>query len=251
LIRDRINPVVENPLAPISGNGVRTVLFDFDGTLVFHEPDSFDVIRAFCAEIGQPLDVESERFGRRTRHEYFVDPTIREQLGQFSPDEFWRHFNRHLLGAIGIQGDLDHLANQVTRRFSDLELVYHCPEDGYHTLTELRARGFDLGLVTNRQNVERFYELLDEMELRLYFEMTLASGEVGVHKPEPGIFYEALARLGARAEESLYIGDNYWADAVGAKRAGVTPVLFDPHRLFPEADCLILERMEELLTWLP
>jgi putative hydrolase of the HAD superfamily len=99
--------------------------------------------------------------------------------------------------------------------------------------------------------VERFYELLDKMELRPYFEMTLASGEVGVHKPEPGIFHEALARLGARAEESLYVGDNYWADVVGAQRAGVMPVLFDPHRLFPEADCLILERMDDLLAWLP
>jgi putative hydrolase of the HAD superfamily len=246
-----MNPFEEHPPAPMSGNGVRTVLFDFDGTLVFHEPDSFDVISAFCADIGQPLDAESERRGRRTRHEYFVDPLIREQLGQLSRDEFWHHFNRYLLEAVGIQGDLDHLADEVTSRFSDLELTYHCPEGGCRTLAELRGRGYDLGLITNRENVERFYELLDEMELRPYFEMTLASGEVGVHKPEPGIFYEALARLGARAEESLYVGDNYWADVVGAQRAGVMPVLFDPHRLFPEADCLVLERMDDLLAWLP
>jgi putative hydrolase of the HAD superfamily len=81
--------------------------------------------------------------------------------------------------------------------------------------------------------------------------VTLASGEVGVSKPNPGIFYAAMERLGATAEESLYVGDNYWADVVGAKRAGLTPVLFDPHGLFPEADCAILKRMDELLSWLP
>jgi HAD superfamily hydrolase (TIGR01549 family) len=246
-----MKPFDEHQSAPMPVNGVRTVLFDFDGTLVFHEPDSFDVISAFCAEIGQPFDAESERQGRRTRHEYFVDPIIREQWGQLSRGEFWRHFNRHLLEAVGVQGDLDRLADEVTERFSDLELTYHCPEGGCRTLAELRDRGYEVGLITNRGNVERFYELLDAMELRPYFEMTLASGEVGVHKPEPGIFYEALERLGARAEESLYVGDNYWADVVGAQRAGVMPVLFDPHGLFPEADCLVLERMDDLLAWLP
>jgi putative hydrolase of the HAD superfamily len=106
-------------------------------------------------------------------------------------------------------------------------------------------------LVTNRANVDRFYELLDEMALRPYFDFVLASGEVGVHKPHPGIFEVALERLGANAGESLYVGDNYWADVIGAQQAGITPVLFDPHGLFPEADCLIIERIDDLLTWLP
>lgn len=231
-------------------DGVRTVLFDFDGTLVFHKPDSFDVISDFCADIGQPLSAETERQGRRTRHEYFVDPVIRDHLAGLSHDEFWQHFNRHLLAAIGVEGNLDHLAEEVTARTSDLELVYHCPEAGCHTLTELRARGYGLGLITNRSNVENFYILLDRMELRSHFDLILASGEIGVSKPEPGIFFAALDRMEAKAEQALYVGDNYWADVIGARRAGVTPVLLDPHRLFPEADCLVLANIKELLTWL-
>jgi HAD superfamily hydrolase (TIGR01662 family) len=226
---------------------ITTILFDFDGTLVFHEPDSFAVISAFCAEIGQPLSARAERLGRRTRHEYFVDPVIRDQLNGLSRDQFWQHFNRHLLEAVCIGGDLDRLAAEVTAQYADLELIYNCPEAGHRTLTELRTRGYGLGLITNRNNVERFYELLDEMDLRSYFDVTLASGEVGVRKPEPGIFYAALDRIGARAGESLYVGDNYWADVIGAQRAGATPVLFDPHHLFPEAECLVLERIEDLL----
>jgi putative hydrolase of the HAD superfamily len=235
---------------PALGKQIQTVFFDFDGTLVFHEPDSFDVISTFLANIGQPLSSTAERQGRRTRHEYFVDPIIREKLGRFSPDEFWHHFNRHLLEAMRIEGDLDSLAEEVTSRFAGLELTYHCPEDGYHTLAELRDRGYGLGLITNRNNVEPFYELLDAMGLRSYFDLTLASGEVGVRKPEPEIFIAALEKIGSTAEESLYVGDNYWADVVGAERAGITPILFDPHQLFPEADCLILSRISDLLTWL-
>lgn len=235
----------------IGNNSIHTVLFDFDGTLVFHEPDSFDVISAFCADIGQPLSAEAERQGRRTRHEYFVDPVIRDQLTGLSAEDFWQHFNRHLLEAICVEGDLERLVEEVTSRFADLELTYHCPKAGRHTLTELCARGYGLGLITNRTNVERFHEVLDQMELRPYFDVILASGDVGVRKPDPDIFFAALEQIAAKAEGSLYIGDNYWADVVGARRAGVKPILLDPHRLFTEADCLILERIDGLLEWLP
>lgn len=231
-------------------NDIDTVFFDFDGTLVFHKPDSFDVIRAFCTEIGQPLDAKGERQGRRTRYEYFVDPFLREHLSNLSPEGFWHHFNRHLLKAIEVEGDLDRLAREVTTRFNDVELVYYCPEAGLETVTALRDRSYRLGLITNRENVERFHQLLDQMDLWGYFDLTLASGEVGISKPEPGIFFFALERVGAAAARSIYVGDNYWADVIGAQNAGLTPILFDPHHLFPEAECRVLERIESLLAWL-
>ena len=240
-----------SPLASPPPRDVRTVLFDFDGTLVFHLPDSFDIISDFCAEIGQPLDPENERHGRRMRHEYFVDPVIRDQIDGLSPDEFWDHFNRFLLEGLGIRGDLAQLAGELGTRFDRVELSYHCPNAGGRTLSGLRSRGYRLGLVTNRVNVPRFYELLEEMELDSYFSLTLASGEVGISKPNPGIFYAAMDRLETEAAEAVYVGDNYWADVVGAQRAGITPVLLDPHGLFPEADCPVVERIDQLLAWLP
>lgn len=230
---------------------VQVVFFDLDGTLIFHEPDSMDVIARFCADIGQPLDREQERLGRRVRHEYFVDPVIRDQVAALSSDEFWHHFNRHLLEAMEIQGDVDALADTVTARFGDIELRYHVPDAARRTLDELRSRGYPLGLLTNRGNVTRFQELLDMMDLRRHFDVALASGDVGEPKPHPAIFVAALERTGATAGRCIYVGDNYWADVVGAERAGLRPILIDPLRLFPEAECLILERIEDLLGWLP
>jgi putative hydrolase of the HAD superfamily len=74
----------------------------------------------------------------------------------------------------------------------------------------------------------------------LYFDWLVAAGEVGVSKPDPAIFHLALERAGAPADQAVYVGDNYWADVVGAQRAGLRPVLLDPHRLFPEAVCPVL-----------
>jgi FMN phosphatase YigB (HAD superfamily) len=209
------------------------------------------VISAFCTDIGQPLSAEAERHGRRTRHEYFIDPIIRDQLAGLSTEEFWYHFNRHLLEALSIKGDQDHLAAELTSRFEGLEMSYLCPEPGYQTLAELDARGYCLGLITNRNSVERLTVLLDQLSLRPYFDLVLSSGEVGIQKLDPGIFAAALERINASAGSSVYVGDNYWADVVGTQRAGLTPVLLDPYHLFPEADCRILERIDGLLDWLP
>ena len=80
---------------------------------------------------------------------------------------------------------------------------------------------------------------------------TLASGEVGVAKPDPGLLLAALEQIGSEAEHTVYVGDNYWADVVASRRAGITPVLLDPFRLFPEADCLLLDQIDDILQWLP
>jgi len=229
---------------------VQLVFFDLDGTLVFHQPDSFEVIAAFCREIGQPVSEPAWRRGRRARHEYFIDPVIREQLAGVSRDEFWRRYNLHMLTMLGIQGDLEALAVEIGGRFATLEMVYHCPEAGCDTLRTLQARGYRLGMITNREDRARFEGHLDRLGLRGYFDVVLTAGEAGTSKPDPAIFRLALERAGVPAEQALYVGDNYWADVVGAQRAGLRAALLDPYHLFPEADCLVLERIEDLLAWL-
>lgn len=52
-------------------------------------------------------------------------------------------------------------------------------------------------------------------------------------------------------KNSIYVGDNYWTDIVGAERAGMTPVLLDPHCLFPEANSPVLTQLDELMAWFP
>jgi FMN phosphatase YigB (HAD superfamily) len=52
--------------------------------------------------------------------------------------------------------------------------------------------------------------------------------------------------MGVEPEGALYVGDNYFADIVGAQSAGLKAVLIDPVNLFPEANCMVIERLPEL-----
>ena len=55
------------------------------------------------------------------------------------------------------------------------------------------------------------------------------SGDLGVAKPETGIFTAAQEKLGLAPEELCFVGDSYGHDMTGAKNAGWTAVWFN-HR---------------------
>lgn len=57
------------------------------------------------------------------------------------------------------------------------------------------------------------------------------SGEVGVAKPDSGIFDPALEALGTDPADTLHVGDSVHYDIAGAHAAGVQAVHFDPRGL--------------------
>lgn len=59
-----------------------------------------------------------------------------------------------------------------------------------------------------------------------YFENVFISEEIGFNKPDPRIFQHALSHTGIGFETALMIGDNYEADIIGARSAGIDQVYF-------------------------
>jgi putative hydrolase of the HAD superfamily len=118
------------------------------------------------------------------------------------------------------------------------------PEDVRRTLPLLKQAGYILGVISNRD--KPFQELLHEHGIGHFFEFSLAAGEVNSYKPEPGIFEHVLQRMNLSAQDVIYVGDNYYADVIGARRAGLRPVLYDPRGVFPDPDCTAIKSFDEL-----
>ena len=83
-----------------------------------------------------------------------------------------------------------------------------------------------LGIVTNNGTAEQI-EKLRALGIAHYFDTVVISEDVGVTKPDPKIFSIALDRIGARAHETVFIGDNWASDIVGAHNAGMAAVWLD------------------------
>jgi len=71
----------------------------------------------------------------------------------------------------------------------------------------------------------RVRDLLERAGVAALLECILDSAEVGVEKPDPRIFEAAASRLGLPASECAYIGDIYEIDILGARGAGLYPIL--------------------------
>ena len=83
-----------------------------------------------------------------------------------------------------------------------------------------------------------------------YFEFTYVAAEVDAWKPDPRIFDRALELSTSTPGQVIYVGDNYYADIIGANNAGLQPVLLDEKGIFPDAECVVIERVGELVDLL-
>ena len=99
-----------------------------------------------------------------------------------------------------------------------------------HPTLELLAERFQLGVITNgNADVRR-------LGLSEYFQFALCAEELGVGKPDPKPFLEALQRAGVRAEHAVHIGDHPSDDIAGAQAAGLRAIWFNPQGLSWQAE---------------
>lgn len=105
-------------------------------------------------------------------------------------------------------------------------------DDTLPVLEQLKRSGYKIGLITNAmqpmwmRDIElRAYGILDYLDARL------TSGDVGVMKPHPFIYWRALELLDVQPEEAIFVGDRPANDIAGANEAGLTSVLISPPHL--------------------
>jgi HAD superfamily hydrolase (TIGR01509 family) len=127
----------------------------------------------------------------------------------------------------------------------DRNLWEYVPESVRPALAALRARGLTLVVVSNANGTLCAH--LDRLGLTTFFDCVIDSCDVGVEKPDPRIFQIALERVNATPETTIHVGDLYQVDIVGARAAGIRPVLLDEIDQYGEVDCTRIASLESLL----
>ena len=79
-----------------------------------------------------------------------------------------------------------------------------------------------MALVTNGSKSQR--DKIDILKASRYFDAVLISEEVGTAKPDPVIFRQAMSRLSAAPDRSVFVGDSLEHDMAGARNAGMMTV---------------------------
>ena len=233
----------------ISPNNIKAIFFDLDGTLRHSVPSGGEVFTDYVKTLGVHVNEEARLRALRWEHFYWASSAdLRNDLLAHSTEteQFWIEYSRRRLIALGAQEEWAlEFAPKISAHMGE---VYKpesiVPEDVRRTLPHLKESGYILGVISNRD--KPFQDVLDEHGIGEFFDFSLAAGEVNVFKPDPGLFEHALRRVHVSAGEALYVGDNYYADVVGARAAGLQPVLYDPLGIFPDPDCATIKSFDEL-----
>jgi putative hydrolase of the HAD superfamily len=221
---------------------IRAVFCDFGDTLVSLSPAKEELFLEAARSLGVELNLEVVR-----RAYQVVD--FHHKYSSLHPEDraaFYRDYNEQLCEAMGISSHFHNLQPVLVSRFREQKhwkLIEGVPE----ILSFFHQRNVPLGLVANWDR--DLPELTERLKIDHFFSTIVSSQEAGVEKPDPAIFNQALANLSLEVQNEtiLYVGNEYRADVLGARNAGLVPVLIDRGGLYPNADCL---RFASLRHWL-
>jgi putative hydrolase of the HAD superfamily len=209
---------------------IRTVFFDLGDTLMYVHPDVPTLYLQTCTEIGVAATPERMADALHAGERMYRGALRAGRTFESSMEEaraFWQEYNELILAELGVMERRAELALQLTERFWHPHSWRTFPEV-HEVLTELRARGLQLAVISNF--TDALVALCETHELEGYFDVLVASAVTGAQKPDVGIFREALRRTGADPARSVHVGDNYVADILGARASGISGVLVDRSR---------------------
>jgi HAD superfamily hydrolase (TIGR01549 family) len=232
---------------------VTTVIFDLDDTLRYNDPHAHDFFCDFAHTLGGPARGAERYAAQRWEHQYWAssdDLTSDIQTYTEGTEAFWLNYSRRHLQALGFQpSDAERLATQAHAHMRDTyKPVGRVHPETVEALKELRALGFLLGLITNRS--KPIYNEMHQIGLDLHFDFYLTGSQLGAYKPRKEIFENMVAFTGHSKEELLYVGDNYYADILGARNAGIESALLNWKGLYNEMDCVTIRSIPDLLPLL-
>ncbi len=200
---------------------IALVTFDLDDTLWSVAP----VMHGAEAALREWLAVSAPRLGPIPVEHLWA---IRGRLLQLDPSLCHRlsELRRRILDlALREAGYADAQARELAEQ--GFQVFLHARHQvelfpDVHPTLETLANRYRLGVITNGNADVRRIGLAD------YFQFALSAEELGIGKPDPLPFREALQRAGVTAQQAVHIGDHPGDDIAGALNSGLRAIWFNP-----------------------
>lgn len=213
-------------------DSIRAVFLDLDDTLLEYRASLRSAVRALhrheiCMELVE--GIEPDRF-----HSWFAEISgefwNRYSIGEISAGQL--RLGRMIALAERCRGDRDiPLPDpaETGRIYMDGLIASSIPIAGAVELLNILRERYSVGYITNGfVDVQRARLAVAGLEGAFAYE--IFSETIGAPKPDPAIFRAALESAGSSPETTLYIGDNFRCDIVGALNAGLHAIWINPDR---------------------
>jgi putative hydrolase of the HAD superfamily len=212
----------------------RVIFFDVGNTLLF--PNRAKMLAPVSSDRHPTLE-QWQALERRTKQQF--DQGM--QSGRVDHG-FWWTFHTYLLEDLGEDMGVRNALVENTRNSANWDRILRGTRDALLRI----GQNFRIAVISNADG--GIGRVLSRCGIADCFESVTDSGIVGVEKPHPKIFAAALEAMQVRPDESLYVGDVYSVDYLGARNAGMRAVLFDVAGAYRDRKLPRVESMEQLET---
>lgn len=215
----------------------RYIFFDVGNTLLF--PNRAKMLAPIPAE-RHPTLAAWQALERRTKNEF--DQGL---LSGKVDHGFWWTFHTYLLAELNALDDRVRDALVInTQNSANWDQILPGTRDALERIREQ----YRIAVISNADG--RIDAVLTRCGICDCFASITDSGIVGHEKPHPQIFASALREMKADPAESLYVGDVYSVDYLGARNAGMQAVLFDVAGAYLDREVPRVRSLSELEAWL-
>ena len=227
------------------------VLFDVGGVLVVPDPVSIGAAISPFGGTSEIAVIRRNHYASLAALELAVDEINRGTVEGTS----WRPYYETMARASGVAEDKVADATNAIARIWNPYLWMHPLHDSIAGLSRLQRQGVPVGIVSNADGqVEHMLRYTGVCQVGpgsgVPVRIIIDSGVVGVAKPNPAIFGFALRSFEGIARDRIaYVGDTFHNDVLGARAAGLTPLLLDPHDDRAHRDCERITSVHDVLTF--
>ncbi len=215
----------------------RFIFFDVGNTLLF--PNRAQILAPLSAD-RHPSLAAWQAIERRTKQAFDASMTA----GNID-HSFWWTFHSYLLEDLGAMDEsVRKSLVESTQQSANWDQIL----PGTREAIDRIASEYKVAVISNADG--KIDAVLRRRGICDCFATITDSGIVGHEKPHPAIFKAALLAMNADPAESLYVGDVYSVDYVGARQAGMDAVLFDVAGAYRDRGLPRVESLTELESWL-
>lgn len=193
-------------------DNIRAVIFDLDNTLINRK----EAFKNFCTGFIKNHFSEAEM--PDTFDNMIKSMAIMDKNGYRDRLDFYNDL-------IKKWGQLGKTAKQLAEEHVSGFFRYTTPDEDMETVLDYLSSRYKLGIISNGSSISQNSKI-DFLHLRNRFDSIIVSGDVGVEKPDKGIFELSCRELCVDVNQAVYVGDYYDYDIIGAVNAGLHAIWY-------------------------
>ena len=199
---------------------MKAIFWDFDGTLVHRNDESFCALREALQLNGYMIDDSYIRAALHIAHPWnHWETTYEDKTGEKWGDRLFSKlsdfYEQH--GVL----EVDKVNGAYKKRILSFT-CYTVYDDAATILEYCKNRGYHNYIISN--NYPELPQAVVKLGLAEFFSGYMISADIGFEKPRPEIFEQAITMSG-NPEVCYMVGDNQVADIRGAKVIGMNTIL--------------------------